>query len=84
MITKTTIDAIPGRTINTKVMREIMEFHKSDWDAAEVDTDKYVSVSSAYTSYKAAVARLRVAVTPMCRCGKLYLIRTGPKVSEGE
>lgn len=38
MITEITIEAIPGRKYSTKVMRDIMQFHESDWSAAEVSS----------------------------------------------
>jgi hypothetical protein len=84
MITETTIDAIPGRKYSTKVMRDVDQFHKSDWAAAEVNIDGYTNITSAYSAYKQAIERMRVAVTPICRRGKLYLIRSGDTESAGE
>lgn len=84
MITETTIDAIPGREYSTKVMRDIMQFHESDWRAAEVNIDRYVSVTSAYISYKKAIERMRVAVKPILRNGKLYLIHSEAAGNEGK
>ena len=84
MITEITIDAIPGRKYSTKIMRDIMQFHESDWSAAEVSIEGYANVTSAYSAYKQAVERMRVAVTPICRRGRLYLIRSGDTESAGE
>ena len=84
MITKTEIDAIPGRKYSTKVMRDIEQFHESDWSAAEVNIEGYTNASSAYSAYKSAIERMRVAITPICRRGRLYLIRSGSNGSEGE
>lgn len=81
MITQTTIDAIPGRasTFNNDVMRDVMQFHESNWSAAEVDIKKYKNCSSAYGAYKTAAKRMRVAVVPISRGVKLYLVRSGSR-----
>lgn len=84
MITETTIDAIPGLKYSTKIVRDIMQFHESDWSAAEVNIDGYANVTSAYISYKKAIERMRVAVKPICRNGKLYLIHSEAAGNEGK
>lgn len=84
MITETKIDAIPGRKYSTKVMRDIMQFHESDWSAAEVSIEGYTNVTSAYSAYKQAIGRMRVAVTPICRRGRLYLIHSEAAGNEGK
>ena len=72
MITEAKIEAIPGRAskYNNDVMRDVMQFHKSEWSAAVVDTKKYKSTGSAYSAYKMAAKRLRVAVMPTTRGGQ--------------
>jgi len=72
MITETKITDIPGRSIrrNTAVMRDIMQFHESEWSAAEVDIKNYKNVASAYGAYKTATKRLRVAIVPISRGGQ--------------
>lgn len=86
MITETKITDIPGRSIrrNTAVMHDVMQFHESEWSAAEVDIKKYKNVASAYGTYKTDAKRLKVAVLPISRGGKLFLVRNGTTESAGE
>ena len=86
MITEAKIHDIPGRLTkyNNDVMRDVMKFHESEWSAAEVDIKKYKNSASAYSAYKTAIKRLRVAVVPISRGGKLFLIRNGDAESAGE
>ena len=86
MITETKIHDIPGRLTkyNNDVMRDVMQFHESEWSAAEVDIKKYKNSASAYNAYKTAIKRLRVAVVPISRGSKLFLIRNGDAESAGE
>lgn len=71
MITEARIEVIPGRLskYNNAVMRDVMQFHESEWSAAEVDIKNYKNVASAYGAYKTAAKRLRVAVVPITRGG---------------
>lgn len=86
MITETKITDIPGRSSkhNNDVMRDVMQFHESEWSAAEVDIKNYKNVASAYGAYKTAAKRLRVAVVPISRGGKLFLVRNGTAEGAGE
>lgn len=77
MITEIKTNDIPGRacSYNNDVMRDIMDFHKSEWDACEVNIGKYKHVRSAMCSYKQAIRRLNVGVIAISRSDRLFLIR---------
>lgn len=72
MITEAKITDIPGRftRCNNDVMRDVMQFHESEWSAAVVDIKNYKNAASAYGAYKTAAKRLRVAVVPISRGGQ--------------
>ena len=77
MITEIKTNDIPGRacSFNNDVMRDIMDFHKSEWDACEVNIGKYKNVHSAVHSYNQAIKRLNVGVLAITRSDRLFLIR---------
>lgn len=69
---------VPGRvtSYNNPINLDIQEFLESDWPVAEIKTEKYKNVLSAFSSYKAAVNRLAPdAVTVFSRSGRLFLAR---------
>ena len=78
MISKIDPVDMPGRatSYNNLVEKDIREFIESDWTVAEVKTEKYKNVHSAFSAYKAAAKRLapdHVVVSE--RSGRLFLIR---------
>lgn len=84
MIKKIESKDIPGRhnSRNEDVERDVMEFVNSDWSACEVNAEKYKRVTSAFSSYKAAIKRLRVGVEVFTRGGRLFLVRTEAEKDE--
>ena len=84
MIKKIESKDIPGRknSRNEDVMRDVMEFVNSGWVACEVNTEKYKRVTSAFSSYKAAIKRLCVGVEAFTRVGRLFLVRTEAEPNE--
>lgn len=81
MITKAEMKDIPGRVCprNNEVTRDVLEFHKSDWDACEVNIEKYKSVQSACGAYRDAIKKAKVGVVAIQRKGRLFLIRSEGK-----
>lgn len=81
MITKIEPRDIPGRACgyNNQVMREIEEFVESDWNACEVNTNKYKNAHSAYAAYRAAIRRMNAAVIAFERSGRLFMVRKEAK-----
>lgn len=77
MITQVDLKEIPGRrcNFNNAVSQEVLQFHKSDWSACEVNTNKYKTVHSACAAYKKAIQTLNVGVMAVERSGRLFLIR---------
>jgi len=78
MITKINTSDIPGRktTHNNPVSAEILQFHKSGWDACEVNISHYKSAKTARNAYDCAVKKLKVGVAVMMRNDRLFLART--------
>lgn len=77
MITKVEITDIPGRRVNynNTVSQEVMQFHKSDWPACEVNISKYKGAHSATAAYREAIKRLHVNVIAIERGNRLFLVR---------
>lgn len=77
MINKIERSEIPGRacSYNNMVTAEVLQFHKSDWDACEVNIGKYKNAKSACAAYKAAIKKANVGVVPVMRGDRLFLIR---------
>lgn len=78
MISKIDPNELPGRATryNNIVESDIREFIESDWPVAEVGTDKYKTIASAFSAYKNAAKRIApdyVVVTQ--RSGRLFLMR---------
>jgi hypothetical protein len=70
------IHDIPGRAYkDCKVQKDIFEFVKSEWPACEVDISCYKNAESARQAYKSSADHLGVAIIPMSRNGRLFLIR---------
>ena len=77
MIRQIDINEIPGRAchFNNEVTREILDFYKSEWSAAEVDVGKYKSVHSAVAAYRKAIKDSKVNVVAFERSGRVFLVR---------
>lgn len=77
MISKIEVNDIPGRkaSFNNMVSAEVLQFHKSDWPACEVDTKHYKNIHSATAAYREAIKTLKVGVVAIERSGRLFLIR---------
>lgn len=78
MIQKVDPHELPGRATkyNNLAEADIREFIESEWPVAEVKTDKYKSVGSAYSVYRGAAMRIApdyMIVTQ--RSGRLFLMR---------
>ncbi len=70
------INDIPGRAYkDCKVQKDIFEFVKSEWPACEVDISGYKNAESARQAYKSSADRLGIAIIPLSRNGRLFLIR---------
>lgn len=79
MINKIELGEIPGRccNYNNAVSQDVLDFHKSEWSACEVNIGKYKNCHSAFAAYKEAVKRLKVGVKVTERKGRLFLIKEG-------
>lgn len=79
MIKKVDIKDIPGRVTryNSMVTADIREFMNSEWEVAEVATEKYKSTDSAFTTYRNAIQRMDAGemVVASQREGRLFLIK---------
>lgn len=77
MITKVELNDIPRRRVgyNSAVSQEVMQFHKSDWPACEVNISKYKDAHSATGVYREAIKRLKVNVIAIERGNRLFLVR---------
>lgn len=79
MITQIELKDIPGRNchFNNAISQEILQFHGSDWSAAEVNIGKYKTTHSAGAAYRNAVKTLKVNVLVIEREGRLFLLKGG-------
>ena len=77
MITKIEEKEIPGRAchFNNQVTQDVLDFHKSDWPACEVNIGKYKSVHSAQAAYRQAIKNANVGIIAIERSGRLFLLR---------
>lgn len=77
MFTPISLSDIPGKTRYKlcKVQKDVMDFYESGIEAAEVNIDGYKDAHIASNTYRVAAKRMRVAVVPLARQGRLFLIR---------
>lgn len=79
MITQIELKDIPGRNchFNNAISQEILQFHGSDWPAAEVNIGKYKNSHSACAAYCKAIDTLKVNIIATEREGRLFLLKGG-------
>ncbi len=78
MICKIDTTSIPGRRgcgFNNEVTKDVLDFYKSEWEAAEVNIGKYKNLKSATQAYRSAIDNAKVGVQAVTREGRLFLIR---------
>ena len=76
MIKEIELEAIPGYFRPGKVQKELLQFHKSGWVAAEVDPSGYSSANSCQSAYKHAIEKLRLnTIICISRQNRVFLIR---------
>lgn len=77
MIKQIDINEIHGRAcrFNNEVTREVMDFHKSDWSACEVNIGKYKNHHSAVAAYREAIKRANVNVIAFERGGRVFMVK---------
>lgn len=76
MLTRINLEDVPcSARRNNKLMRELEEFHRSDWPAAEIDTGHYKSVSIAVNAYRESIRKAHLGLSVVKRGDKAYVLR---------
>lgn len=76
MLTRINLEDVPcSARRNNKLMRELEEFHRSDWPAAEIDTGHYKSVKTAVSAYRESIRKTHFGLSVVQRGDKAYLLR---------
>lgn len=78
MLTRINLEDVPhSARRNNRLMKELTDFHKSDWPAAEIDVGHYKSVNTAVNAYRESVKKMRLGLTIIQRGDKAYVLRGG-------